>query len=208
LTFTGTDEGGTKLGLSNIYMGRYIDTFVLSIIMSGVFLRGGSNLGVNDELRKELSGPFGIIMNTRQISKKIRKDETIYAIGDITVATLLELGYAPKVAIFDYKTERKTSNLPIIRKTYRNPICVRNPRGVLSAALMNTVGRVSMMKSPVGIRVYGEEDLASLACIHFAKRGDLVMYGMRNRGIIVIRVNQKMKRYVIKIFNIMAKTSK
>lgn len=173
--------------------------------MSFVFSRG---LKLDDELREELSSPFGEILKTSQISRRIGKNKTIYAIGDVTVASLLKLGYMPKISIFDYRTERRVSLMPIIRMTYKNPMRVKNCRGVLGVPLWKAVEKAFRMKTAVGIRVYGEEDLASLACIYFAKNGSIVMYGMRKKGIAVIIVDRKIKRYIVRVLIRMAAVSK
>ena len=161
------------------------------------------NLKVNALLREEFSKPFGMVLKTKDILKKVGRRNTIYAIGDVTVATLLSLGYMPKVSVFDYKTGRVSHIIPIIKRTYSNPVCVRNRRGVLGARLWRAVGKASRKRSTIGIRVVGEEDLASLACIYFARNGDIVMYGLRGIGIVTIKVDKKIKNYVEQALKIM-----
>ncbi len=157
------------------------------------------DLLVNDEIRKELSGPFGSTMKISQIAKRVGREEEIFAVGDVTVSELLKKGYAPKIAVFDYRTERKSASFPEIRKSYSDPLRVKNPRGVLSLGLWKAVKAASRSKSSCGIRVLGEEDLASLACIYFAKNGTLVMYGLRGKGIVVIKVERRIKAYVARV---------
>jgi len=155
-----------------------------------------SDLKLDRALRKELSGRFGEVMSTEELKLKVSRKEKIYAIGDATVATLLSLGYMPKIAIFDYRTGRKKAIFPQIRKAYPRPLRSINRTGTLSVKLWNTVREASSSRLAAGIKVDGEEDLASLACIHFAKKGSLVIYGLRNVGMAVIRVDSKMKAYV------------
>ena len=162
-------------------------------------------LRVDERLRRELSKPFGRIMNTKQFVKKISRHETIYAIGDVTVSELLKNGYVPKVGIFDYRTERSAVYFPIIKEVYKKPIRVKNNRGTISHALWNSIRKASKSKKGTGIRVGGEEDLASLACLYFAKDGNLVVYGMRGSGVAVIRANKKIRCYIIKVLERMAK---
>ncbi len=162
------------------------------------------NIFVNKKLREELSKPFGKLMNTEKLIKYIKNYETVYAIGDVTLSELLKQGRIPKVGIFDYRTERDAVQFPIIRETYKNPLCVKNRRGELSTGLWQAVEIASKSKKPVGIRVYGEEDLASLACIYFAKNGDIVVYGMRGMGMSVIKINKKIKDYIVRVLKIMS----
>ncbi|MDE1834227.1 MAG: DUF359 domain-containing protein, partial [Candidatus Micrarchaeota archaeon] len=99
-------------------------------------------------------------------------------------------------------------DFPFIRKAYRRPVKVVNNRSELSLSLWKAVKRLSRAKDGAAIRVYGEEDLASLACIHFAKSGDIVIYGMRGRGMALIKVNKSIKRYVARVLKRMKSVEK
>ncbi len=162
------------------------------------------DLKVNARLRKELSRPFGVVLSTRQLQRHLKIRKKIYAIGDFTLSELLKSGYVPSVGIFDFRTERKAVYFPIIKKAYKNQIKVNNRRGVLSKQLWDAVRGSSASAGPCGIKVRGEEDLASLACIHFARNGDYVIYGLRDRGMAVIKVDGKIKRYVLRILKEMS----
>ncbi len=157
------------------------------------------SLCITSVLRKELAKPFGRLMDTKGLMAYLKKGDIVYAIGDVTLDGLLRQGFTPKVGIFDYRTERSTIHLPIINRAYPNPIHVDNKRGEISAELWKAVQKASKSKSDVGIRVHGEEDLASLACIYFAKEGSIVVYGMRGKGMSVIRINKKIKNYIVKV---------
>lgn len=163
------------------------------------------DLYVNNAMRRELSGTFGKVVKGSSVLKAVKRSAQIYAVGDVTVSTLLELGYNPKIAIFDYRTERSYVDFPVIRKNYKRPVRVKNKRGSLSIKLWHAVEKAVKSKGRAGIQVDGEEDLASLACIHFAKNGQVVMYGMRNRGMTIIRVNTSIKKYVEDVLSKMSK---
>ena len=161
-------------------------------------------LTIRSRMRKELSRPFGKRVKTEQLAGVLDKKSTVYAIGDVTVASLLELGYAPKISIFDYRTKLGEVDFPIIRANYKNPVRVRNRRGTISAALWEEVRKASCVRGKRGIRVFGEEDLAALVCLHFAKIGDVVIYGMRDKGMSFIRVDKGIKKYVDKVLSEMS----
>lgn len=154
------------------------------------------NLKLSPKLRKELSKPFGKMVDNSTFKKCVKKNAQIYAIGDVTVAALLEMGYKPKVAIFDYRSERARKVFISLRKKYRSPITARNKRGFISKQMWYAVGKASSTEKGVGIRIYGEEDLAALACIHFAKVGDIIVYGMRGKGMALVRVTKAIKSYI------------
>ena len=161
-----------------------------------MILHFSKDLTVDSSLRRELAKPFGRIMSTRQLTRHVSKKEVVYAIGDVTLTELLRSGYSPKVGIFDYRTERNAASFPVIKRHYARPFVVRNRRGALSLRLLDAVRKASKSTKPVDIRVIGEEDLASLACIYFANNGNFVVYGLRGRGMVVIKVGRTIKRYV------------
>ena len=92
----------------------------------------------------------------------------------------------------------------MIWKIYRNPISVKNPKGVLSAGLWNAVRKAAKAKAATGIDVDGEEDPGSLACTYFAKEGETMAYGHRNKGIVVINIDSNIKQYLENVLERMA----
>ncbi|MCL4365510.1 MAG: DUF359 domain-containing protein [Candidatus Marsarchaeota archaeon] len=162
------------------------------------------SLVLGKDLRRELASPFGIIADSNRLEKTVKKTERIYAVGDVTVATLLRLGYTPKVSIFDYRTGRSRRVYPIIKRTYKSPLRVKNARGTISLRLWNAINAASKSNRDIGIYVIGEEDLASLVCINFARMGDIVVYGLRKKGIAVIRVDKRIKKYVLSVLRKMS----
>ena len=147
-------------------------------------------------LRKELRKTYGKIIQTSELGHSLRKDDTLFAVGDIVVGTLLDNGFLPKISIFDCRTERGRIVVPSIKRAFSKPIVVRNRPGTISRSLWLAIKRAATRHQRVGIRVYGEEDLASLACIHFAPLGAVVMYGIRGRGMNLIRVDGHIKALV------------
>ena len=160
-----------------------------------------NELRINASLREELSRPFGTVVKGRHLKKQKLNGKTIYAVGDVTVAKLLAIGLRPRVAIFDFRSERAKKRFPIITKTYKNPIIVHNKRGMITRQLWVAIRKAAKSSDCLGIHVIGEEDLASLPCIYFAKHGDIVMYGIRGLGIAIIEVNDKMHGYVADVMN-------
>ena len=150
-------------------------------------------------LRRSLGKVFGKLIQTRNLEENIDDEDRIFAIGDVVVGTLLREGYVPSVAIFDNRTARGRVVVPEIRKRFRRPLTARNEPGEIRRELWSAVSKASRSRRPVGIRVYGEEDLASLVCIHFAPVGAVVMYGIRGKGVDIIRVDRNIKRFVDRV---------
>ena len=71
---------------------------------------------------------------------------------------------------------------------------VDNPPGTISLemwkAIENNIGHDVSIK----IVVNGEEDLATLAVISMVKLGAKVIYGMPDRGMVIVDVNQQEKK--------------
>jgi uncharacterized protein (UPF0218 family) len=152
-----------------------------------------------DHIRKSLGKVFGKLIQTRDLGVNIEEGDRIFAVGDIVVGTLLKEGFTPSVAIFDNRTARGRISVSAIRRRFRSPLKARNRPGSISRELWNAVDTASKSSRPVGIRVYGEEDLASLACIHFAPMNSIVVYGIRGRGIDIIRVRPGIKRFAERV---------
>lgn len=172
--------------------------------MAFVFRKG---LVLPDRLRSRLGRVFGKVIQTKGLASNVRKGDRIFAVGDIVVRTLLRNGYSPSVAVFDYRTARGRISVPAIARRYKRPARAINKPGEISAELWGAVRKASRSKRPVGIRVYGEEDLASLVCIHFAPVGSVVMYGIRGRGINIIRVDRRIKEFADRVLAEMRRES-
>jgi uncharacterized protein (UPF0218 family) len=52
------------------------------------------------------------------------------------------------------------------------------------------------VQGPILIEVEGEEDLATLACLDLLPKGGTVVYGQPDAGLVVVKVDQAIKRKV------------
>jgi len=104
----------------------------------------------------------------------------------------------PDLAIVDLKTKRNTlldsEQLKIMNKIGYNNIEVRNPAGTISKALWKAIESSLSEEKSSKITVKGEEDLAALAVISMAPEEAKVIYGMPDRGMVVVDVNQQSKK--------------
>ena len=144
-------------------------------------------------IRRELGNGYGRLIGEGEIKQQVSRASKVYAIGDVVVSTLLGLGYKPAVSIFDCKVGRKAVVYPEIKKAYPRPVKVRNRSGTISRELWDAVRKAGSSRKPVGIRVYGEEDLAALACAYLAPEGSLLLYGIPGRGIDLVVVTTDVK---------------
>ena len=118
----------------------------------------------------------------------------IATIGDICTIKVFEEIREPNLCIVDMKTKRNISlnskQKDQISKIGEKTINVQNKAGTISGELWKSIKDNISNK----IVVDGEEDLATLAVISMVQLGAKVIYGMPNRGMVVVDVNQQEKK--------------
>ena len=123
--------------------------------------------------------------------------EYIATIGDICTIKIFEQIREPNLAIVDLKTKRNISldneQLNTIMKIGTDNKEVDNPPSTISDSLWKAIESSFSNKNNTRITVKGEEDLAALAVISLAPKGAKVIYGMPDRGMVVVDVNQQSK---------------
>jgi uncharacterized protein (UPF0218 family) len=120
----------------------------------------------------------------------------VVVVGDFTLRVFLEAGFHPDAGIFDCKTMRSPflSHLEATDK-------VVNPSGRITDEAILTIRRIIKRKKPSLLLVDGEEDLLSLPFILNSPTGSLIIYGIPERGMMVITVDQKIKQKVKKLIS-------
>lgn len=159
-------------------------------------------LRMPDRLRAELSSDaFGRLLrgspseNAARVVELIAasKPPRVIAIGDHTLKALLEAGCAPDLGIFDRLTRRAPSGFNHPRAWQ-----VRNPAGEITdeavAAIKLALAR--RRRGGVMLVVEGEEDLLALPAIIEAPKGSLVIYGLPDRGMMVVTADDTTKERV------------
>ncbi|MEW6070662.1 MAG: GTP-dependent dephospho-CoA kinase family protein [Candidatus Thermoplasmatota archaeon] len=126
------------------------------------------------------------------------KAKTIAVVGDIATLEVYRNGIAPKLAIVDFKSKRKSSEKlkSEISKISCKVTKVKNPAGTITSELWNAVEEAYRDAENTRIEISGEEDLASLACIALAPENTLVLYGLPEKGLVVVEVTTKEKKLV------------
>jgi uncharacterized protein (UPF0218 family) len=99
--------------------------------------------------------------------------------------------FEPDVAVFDYKTQRAEDYKAKerIARMGGRLVKVENPPGRITRALWKAVRDAVSAKEKIKIEVEGEEDLAALVAIATAPDGAHVIYGLPQRGLMVVEVN-------------------
>lgn len=157
---------------------------------------------LNDRLRKELSRPLGDVFSEEKVlqflsDKLSKKDYKIIVIGDETGRFLSENRIIPSIWIYDGKIRRKKIKYQIPFPTH----IVENPRSSITEELCAAIDNALSAKNDkkkIRIFVKGEEDLAALYAIYKAKNS-LILYGQPNKGIVIIKANNKIRRKTKKL---------
>ena len=128
----------------------------------------------------------------------LKKANFIATIGDICTLKIFEEIREPNLCIVDMKTKRNIELKPeqktIMEKIGTKEVEVVNEAGMISNELWNSIKVAIEDNTNTKIIVKGEEDLAALPVISMAKMGAKVIYGMPDKGMVVVDVNQQEKK--------------
>ena len=122
----------------------------------------------------------------------LEKHPLVVSVGDQVTDTLLQSGISPLCCIIDYQIKRVHDNDEIIhrlRKYGSQVIKVENPQGVITEELWTTIEEAFQdlaKHDTLRIEVIGEEDLAGLPAIVFAPENVTIIYGMPDKGVVVV----------------------
>ena len=129
--------------------------------------------------------------------------EYIITVGDICTIKINEQVKMPNLSIIDFKTKRDSPLSAEQRNTMdqigERIVNVNNNAGTISDELWNAIEAAISDNLKTRIIVEGEEDLATLAAISLANLGAKVIYGMPDKGMVVVDVNQQTKERANKL---------
>jgi hypothetical protein len=156
-----------------------------------------SDLYLPDSLRDELKQPYGQLMESYEILKKIKeeKPEKIVTIGDSVSSFFIRQDGNPDMIIWDGITKRHPlddSTLELL-SNFSEKTEAKNPPGMLSREAWDTITeKLSDRKASVFVK--GEEDLLAIPVILNSEDGTYVVYGHPpGQGAILIVVDRKIK---------------
>lgn len=166
------------------------------------------------ELREELKRPQGLLIagsfketmkNLKELVEK-EKPPAVISVGDIISMLMLKFGLAVDVLVVDNKTMRKKIS-PIVVDS-NHTLYAKNPSGTITNEAWNIIRTALKLKGLKKIIIEGEEDLLTVVAVLSAPNDALVVYGQPNVGVVVIKVNEKKKKDMQKILDLMKETSK
>lgn len=153
---------------------------------------------VSEELRKELSRPWGLVITNDEIETgkleetlKDMKADIIVTVGDVTTHTFLKRGLMPRLAIVDMKTLRGAYHVDL-RRSMKVVREVVNPPGHITSTIVEEVGKAFQEGGGLVV-VRGEEDLLVIPSILALPEGTVVAYGQPGIGVVLIKIDKDKK---------------
>lgn len=159
-----------------------------------------------DDLKDTLKGYIGQLVDEPTLLKLLKQEKYIVSIGDKVTYTLLKHGFSPVLCIVDFILERKPYPAEMkacIQAFGKIHLKIKNPPGTITDELWDAINSVfqNLQTGPVCIEVEGEEDLASLAAIYLAPPGVTVIYGLPNKGVVVVQATTTHKQKVKEVLD-------
>ena len=164
-----------------------------------------------EELRETLRTPLDTLVDENGLFQQIDETQRVVSVGDRVTFTLLNHGFIPVVCIVDFIIERKDYSSDMEKRIRGFPgrhVAVKNPPGVISDELWEVIAASyqHILREPVCIEVDGEEDLATLPAIYLAPQDVTVIYGLPNKGVVLVPATDANKRKVQAILDKMGDT--
>ena len=159
-----------------------------------------------DDLRDTLKEPLGMLVDEQKLLELLQDTKLIVSVGDLVTYTLLKNGINPTICIVDYILERKEYSLEMkekIKEYCGKHTKIKNPPGAITDELWHEIGFCykNLKKEPFCIEIDGEEDLAALPAIYLAPSDVTVIYGMPNKGVVIVDPTTALKQKVKEILN-------
>jgi len=125
----------------------------------------------------------------------------IISVGDVVTAHLGRVGYTPKVALVDDRTERETVDAAVRedRPEAGTVETVENPAATITRELVTALQAGLVRDGSTRIEVEGEEDLAVLPAILVAPDGATVVYGQPGEGMVAASVDRESRERCLEL---------
>jgi len=160
-----------------------------------------------DNLRDLLKQPMGTLVLEKELIEILENKKIIVSVGDHVTYTILKNFIDPIFCVVDFKTRRgkfPPEFIKVIKSFGDEVIKVKNPKGTITDDLWSAIKDAfenSNKKIKTRIEVDGEEDLASLAVISIAPSDAIIIYGLPDKGVLVIKPTMENKEIVKEVLN-------
>lgn len=160
-----------------------------------------------DNLRDLLKTPMGKLVLEKELIEILKNEKIIIAVGDQVTYTILKNSIEPILCVVDYQTRRgkfPSEFIQLIKSYGDEVINVKNPKGTITDDLWKAIKDAfenAKKNIKTRIEVEGEEDLASLAVISMAPSDAIIIYGLPDKGVLVIKPTIENKDIVKEVLN-------
>jgi uncharacterized protein (UPF0218 family) len=164
---------------------------------------------ITPKLRRQLKNPLGTLLEgtpeetMKKLSQLIlqEKPKCIISVGDVVSRNMLKQGIQTQIVIVDNQVMRETAEP--IKTTINRKVNVKNPPGTLTPEVWAVIDEALKQTQPTQVVVDGEEDLLALVAILKTPENSLVVYGQPHEGVVVVKVNDAIKKEVTLIIQAM-----
>lgn len=158
-----------------------------------------------ENLRNLLKEPMGQLVDEKKLLELLKDEDFIISIGDTVTYTILKNEIKPAFCIVDYQTRRgpcPKEVVELIKSFGKKSVVIKNPPATITDDLWNVIKfAFEDIKNPLRIEIDGEEDLASLAVIYMAPSDATIIYGLPDKGVLVVKANKENKTKVKEILD-------
>ncbi len=156
---------------------------------------------MNETLRARLAKPFGEVLDFNDVAGRIRsaRPSLLAAVGDQTIMHLLDAGLTPDIGIFDLLCQRKEvppewkKKLEAAARREGGAVRAFNAPGTVNALMEDSV-RDCLGIGSGWVEINGEDDLASLVVMAYARIGSVLLYGQPNAGMVWVEIDEKKQK--------------
>ena len=151
-----------------------------------------------ENLREQLKIPLGILIPENQVTrenvlKHVSSASCIITVGDATTEKMIKFDIIPSLQIID-SFEKRSKHEPISETNIASNISCDNPPGEITPQSIDIIKKSFKMKSPVRININGEEDLLVIPVCLYAPENSVVMYGQPNEGLVIVSIDQEIRK--------------
>jgi uncharacterized protein (UPF0218 family) len=159
------------------------------------------------DTRRALKRPLGKVFAGMREALLQVAGKHVVSVGDFCSYKLLRAGTRPDVVVYDHSCLRKPVSASVRNVLdgcgYRL-VRAKNPPGTITAALVRAV-RGALAHPKARVLVEGEEDLAALVALTYAKEGTVVAYGQPRKGVVLVEVGVRSRAKARRIYGKMKK---
>lgn len=156
-------------------------------------------------MRDEFRKPYGKLYTTTPEDVKSQiKGKKVVCVGDVISANTINAGIEPDIIVIDLRKSRKeldSKTRRVLENFGGKTVRVENPPGVIKSKFWEVIKESLQSNCPVKIIVEGEEDLAVTPFIMEGDSDTVILYGLMEKGFVLVNINKDVKEKVRKLLD-------